>query len=123
MISKHIQISLTSKVSYFMDYSVIFDQSRSRDKNEWWIHLFTSFSECISKPRYILDGSTLRYILIILYHVFRSILNVNHPRHFQDRSNRSHLLPLGQTLDSPLETISPTCRPTLAQPNVLYQKV
>ena len=40
-------------------------------------------------------------------------------RHFQDRSNRGHLLPLGQTLDSPLESINPT----LAQPNVLYQKV
>ena len=37
-------------------------------------------------------------------------------RHFQDRSNRGHLLPLGQTLDSPLD-------PALAQPNVLYQKV
>ena len=37
-------------------------------------------------------------------------------RHFQDRSNRGHLLPLGQTLDSPLD-------PALAQPNVLYQNV
>ena len=40
-------------------------------------------------------------------------------RHFQDRSNRGHLLPLGQTLDSPLESINPA----LAQSNVLYKQV
>ena len=37
-------------------------------------------------------------------------------RHFQDRSNRGHLLPLGQTLESPLD-------PALAQSNVFYEKV
>ena len=37
---------------------------------------------------------------------------------FQDRSNRGHLLPLGQTLDS-----NPLDQSALAQPNVLYQKV
>ena len=37
-------------------------------------------------------------------------------RHFQDRSNRGHLLPLRQTLESPLD-------PALAQSNVFYEKV